>query len=645
MESGLRTASPERTDILICGAGLAGLTLALQLRREVPDATVTVIERQARPLPEACFKVGESTVEIAIDYFERHVGLKENLHSRQLPKLGLRYFLGGGGTPFEQRPEVGVHAFPPLLTHQLDRGRFENDLRDLADEAGVHLVEGARVLDVEIDGDGGDHCVQISDNADGSVRSIHCRWVVDATGRRRLLQKKLKLAVDDNGHHANAGWFRIKGALSVNEFVPAKESRWHGRVFEDRWYSTNHLLGRGYWVWLIPLSSGYTSLGVVVDADIHPDCEIQSFERLRPWLERHEPRFLAALEGREISDYLALRNYSYGSRAVFSRDRWSCVGIAGVFLDPFYSPGSDYIGFGNTITTEMIRRDLAGTLTDDLVEAYNKFFLEGIYRVGLPIYRGTYEVFGAPRHLFLAKSLWDSGVYWGITCQIFLNDVISQPEILPAVTALLDRVATLQNRVQGLLIEWARRAKPRPSSGFFNTASVPFTQFLTLDLGVKMKTASELVETLRLNLDRLEEAAQFLFFTALAELLPDRVDQFPGRWVNAWAIGLDPAAWERDGLFQPATPRRDIEPIGQALYGGVLTPLGLGNRLRRKTMRAFMTAFRGKLYYAAQPVVLSALSEGRLRLRRSWFIKDQPPLPTPRPDMAETSAAMMSSTK
>ncbi|MBL8738775.1 MAG: FAD-dependent oxidoreductase, partial [Planctomycetes bacterium] len=42
-------------DVVICGGGLAGLTLARQLRRELPEAKVTVLEKQRRPLPDACF--------------------------------------------------------------------------------------------------------------------------------------------------------------------------------------------------------------------------------------------------------------------------------------------------------------------------------------------------------------------------------------------------------------------------------------------------------------------------------------------------------------------------------------------------------------------------------------------------------------
>ena len=43
-----------------------------------------------------------------------------------------------------------------------------------------------------------------------------------------------------------------------------------------RQYSTNHLLGEGYWVWLIPLSTGPISIGVCADPRFHPFEEIAS---------------------------------------------------------------------------------------------------------------------------------------------------------------------------------------------------------------------------------------------------------------------------------------------------------------------------------------------------------------------------------
>ena len=50
------------------------------------------------------------------------------------------------------------------------------------------------------------------------------------------------------------------------------------------------------------------------------------------------------------------RHFSNGCKQVFSAHRWAISGIAGVFLDPFYSPGTDYIAFANTYIADLIAR-------------------------------------------------------------------------------------------------------------------------------------------------------------------------------------------------------------------------------------------------------------------------------------------------
>ena len=63
-------------DVIIPGGGLAGLTLAIQLKRAKPDISILILESRATEATTAAHKVGESTVELATHYMREVLDLK-----------------------------------------------------------------------------------------------------------------------------------------------------------------------------------------------------------------------------------------------------------------------------------------------------------------------------------------------------------------------------------------------------------------------------------------------------------------------------------------------------------------------------------------------------------------------------------------
>jgi flavin-dependent dehydrogenase len=95
-------------DVVILGGGLAGLSLAIQLRQQFTTLQILVIERRTHPVPPAAHKVGESLVEIGAHYFDTVLGLREHLDRQQLKKFGFRFFFNEARAEVDQVLELGA---------------------------------------------------------------------------------------------------------------------------------------------------------------------------------------------------------------------------------------------------------------------------------------------------------------------------------------------------------------------------------------------------------------------------------------------------------------------------------------------------------------------------------------------------------
>jgi hypothetical protein len=493
-------------------------------------------------------------------YLTEVLGLAEYLRSRHLRKMGLRFFFPSPDGEFKNRPEFGSSVYDPVEAFQIDRGLLENDLRRLNREAGILDLQGCKVVDIVLGGDGAPHRVRYLRDARGSVEEAHCRWVIDAMGRRRFLQRKVGLA-EPASQTCSAAWFRVPGRVDVGNLVSDREHEWHNRVLRDqRYFSTNHLMGFGRWVWLIPLSTGCTSIGIVAREDCVRFEEFNSAERALAWLQRNEAGVARLLECREFLDFKGLRHYAYSSTKVFSEERWACTGDSGVFSDPLFSPGITQIGLANCMITDLIQHEYAGPLSAQTVEHYNQALL-GFNLGATWITQPHYRLFGNPV-VMAAKLLWDVVSGWVLNGPLMVSRTFLDSSVPCGIRPLAARLTKLSVRMGKFFLDWGAMAEHRASVKFFDYSSVPglvraYPQ--SLEPG---KSPERLAEDFQRGAEYLEELAQALFFIALVDVMPGASRCFPDPfWIDPWNVTLDVAQWETSPLFSPSSAPRDLKPL------------------------------------------------------------------------------------
>jgi flavin-dependent dehydrogenase len=494
----------EQYDVAIIGGGLAGLTLALQLHQQSTGLSVVVLERNSLPPPAAAHKVGESTVEVGAHYLSKTLGLHDLLERTQLRKFGLRFFFGGGvHDDLSNADELGTSELLPVISYQLDRGTLEGDLVDILRESGIAVQDNCVVRRPTIGDNGGAHNIQV--NRNGKAESIRCRWLVDAASRAAVLKRGLGIA-KPCVHKMVAAWFRLDKSISVEDWSDSEA--WRRQCNQPRRLSTNHLMGSGYWAWIIPLAGDRTSVGLVADPDMHPLSSFSSFDKFSSWLSLHQPTLASeVLDARDtLMDFMFRKNLSQDSNQVWSADRWALTGESGVFADPFYSPGSDLIGISNTFISDIIRRDLSGSEFQIHAAVYEKMYMS-FYASTMSLYEHQYPGFGDTR-LMVVKTTWDYAYYRAVLAWLYFRNVITDMTFLRVIQPTLVAMSELNEKMQA---EFRRRAAERNFDGgsgrFIDQVAIPVLYDLQAAL---LKPTASLDKELSDNCEQLEGLSPIL---------------------------------------------------------------------------------------------------------------------------------------
>ncbi len=453
----MNSAPQERPDydVVIAGGALAGAATAILLLREQPTLRILILEKST------AFgrRVGEATVEVSGYFLCRVLRLTQYLNESHLVKQGMRFWFTNERTSsLDNCSEIGGKYLSRVAAFQVDRSTLDEEVLRRAAELGAVVWRPASVGKIKLNS-GGIQTVEIkipenakaeNMNAERGTRNaemlapgtktVSARWVVDASGVAAVLARQEGWLKPNTEHPTTAVWARWTGVKDWDGAELAKKfPEWSGDCFGIRATATNHLVGPGWWAWIIPLKGGDVSVGVVFDQRIMTWPEGGSLgQRLKDFLVKHPV-------GREIMGDAQIRendvhwrkNLPYYS-TTFAGDGFAIVGDSGAFIDPFYSPGMDWVSFTSWSSAQLILAQLRGEEMAPLVAKHNMTFTRSYTRWFRAIYKDKYEYMGDFELMRIAFQM-DLGLYYlGVASQPFklgtkaLSDpVFSTPPSVP----------------------------------------------------------------------------------------------------------------------------------------------------------------------------------------------------------------------
>ena len=364
-------------DVIVIGGGPAGSAAATMLARKGWE--VTVLERERFPRDH----VGESLLPASIPILEELGALPAVESAGFLTKYGATMVWGTGDAPWSWYFKETSQRYPH--SYQVWRPQFDQILLENAKAQGVTVLEGHQVTGVIFDG--GEAVGVEFTNRDRVSGEAQCRFVVDASGQSTLLARHLESKQWDPFFQNLAVYAYFTGVQPLPE--PDQNN-----IFIESY--------RHGWLWSIPLHTGRTSVGAVVDSKTGQEGIQQN--GAKAFLEAQlaqSGHTRAMLENAKMdSEPTVVRDWSYTAEKLFGPG-YILAGDAACFVDPLFSSGVHLALMSGVLAAAYVTTALNDpSMADAAGQVYQELYLK------------EYNQFREMSRLFYSSNLSAESYFW-----------------------------------------------------------------------------------------------------------------------------------------------------------------------------------------------------------------------------------------
>lgn len=364
-------------DVIVIGGGPAGSTTATMLTRK--GVRVLLLEREKFPRHH----VGESLLPASMPVLEELGVLPAIEKAGFLPKHGATMVWGKDSVPWSWYFRETSRQYPH--SYQVSRPEFDQLLLENSRANGVDVREGSRVVDIHTRDGKTTGVGFVSEN--GTPGTAHAALVVDATGQGGMLGRTLNLRHWDSFFQNLAVYAYFEGARRLPQ--PDETN-----IFIESY--------KGGWFWNIPLHTGQTGVGAVVDSSTGQE-GIQRLGLQGFLIDQisQAPHTAAMLKDARLSEGpFVVKDWSYTCEPMVG-DGHILVGDAACFVDPLFSSGVHLALMGGVMAAALATSTLKDpTIAKPAGRAYQQLYLR------------EYSHFREMARLFYSSNLNADSYFW-----------------------------------------------------------------------------------------------------------------------------------------------------------------------------------------------------------------------------------------